>query len=886
MRYRTCQEIRELWVKFFTQRSSGLEHQYYPSASLVPDNPTLLLNSAGMVPFVPIFLGTRPVPNPPRIVSVQKCVRVGGKDSDLENIGRTNRHHSFFEMLGNFSFGNYFKKEAITMAWDFVTKELELEPSRLCVSVFAGDAYNAFDKEAYEIWDEIFAKEFSGQNYQERIWKLGSKDNFWGPPGKTGPCGPCSEIYYDRGEHILDKDDRFVEIWNLVFMELEKSEQGDFSPLSSKNIDTGAGLERLASIVQSKNNSFETDELWQIMQALSHLTQIPYGANQAQDLYLKIIADHLRCLAFLIADGIRPTNIGRGYILRMIIRRAARFLYLLRNVTEAGLYTLIPDFVKAYSQAYPYLLEQESNIQAICKKEEEQFLKTIIAGLDMLESKLKSETVEILSGDFVFDLYSTYGFPVELTEEIAKEHGLKIDLDAYEKAKEKHSQISNTGVFDKSIGSKAYINQVLTQSGTTQFIGYDTLIVESKLLAIVDNEGSLLDQVESETQIQLILDQSPFYAESGGQVSDKGFIDSDTFSFEVESVKNIEGVFVHFGKLQGKASLGQKVKASVDKVLRDQTTKHHTSCHLLQAALRQILGSQVRQMGSLVCPDYTRFDFNFERAMTSEEIQNLETLINTWIQSGFPVKTQIMDLDKAMALGALSFFEEKYSDQVRVLLIGDDRETPSIELCGGTHVRNLQEISKIVIAQESSVASGIRRIRLLASNQADEYLKEQMKKKEELQIAEAAKRASQEALKEQRKILNKLIREEIDSLLKLAQPKKGFAIFVSKISQFFDFALDIELLKVLSEALLIKMEDKYSAAVILLASVSDGKITFVSTVSDSLTKEYNASDLVKKAANLCGGSGGGKANFAQAGAKDVNKLDQALDSVLFSFAAL
>ncbi len=866
MKKLSCQEIRNTWINFFTKKCSKT-HKLIPSASLVPDNPTLLLNSAGMVQFVPIFMGTKPATEPPRAVTIQKCARVGGKDSDLENIGRTTRHHSFFEMLGNFSFGDYFKKEAIEWAWTFVTKELEMSPTQLYISVFKGDELNDRDTEAYDIWMKVLEKDFP--NIEERkkhIWEMTRKDNFWGPPGKSGPCGPCSEIYFDIGEHIKNHDDRYIEIWNLVFMQFNKDEEGNFTPLAKQNIDTGAGLERMATILQEVHNSFETNELFDILTKLADSIGIKYGANKDSDLYLKIITDHLRCLSFLIADGVRPSNIGRGYVLRMIIRRAARFLYLLRNQAGAFLYTHTDNVVNNYAQAYPELKQNAETIKDVCKKEEEAFTKTIINGLKRLEEILGNKnTQKILSGEFVFDLYATYGFPLELTLDIAKEKGFDIDIEAYETAKAKHSEVSNTGAFDTSVESNAYIADIIKNHGATKFLGYDTLSSKAKVLAIDANK--------------VILDQTPFYAESGGQLADKGSIGKN----KVINVKKIEGIFIHHVENINDLKVGDEVEAKVDPEHRKLTTYHHTSCHLLQAALRKVLGPQIQQMGSQVGPEYTRFDFNLDRGMTKEEIQAVEDLMNLWISHKLPVTTKVMNMDEAVKAGALSFFEEKYDDEVRVLFVASDKETASIELCGGTHVTNIGDIQKVVIAQEGSVAAGIRRIKMFSNQVADKFIQE--RKEAEKKIAEE-KFAAEKAKAEAKLRTQELTREALakaDEILSQAETNSETKILIVSLVKYFPGGLEADIVKTLAEALLSKIESAGSKGFVFLASEWEAKVTFIAGASADLVKDpsspYNASNAVKTAAQICGGGGGGRPNFAQAGGKDPAKISEAIEAI-------
>ena len=507
----TSKQIRQSWIDFFSKEHG---HKHVQSSSLIPDNPTLLLTGAGMVQFVPYFLGLKESEFK-RAVTIQKCARVGGKDSDLENIGRTSRHHSFFEMLGNFSFGDYFKAEVIPWAWDYVTRVLELPKEKLIVSVFAGDEITPFDSEAYEIWKKLGLDE-------NKIKKMGRKDVFWGPPGPTGPCGPCSEIYFDRGDSFIDPDERFLEIWNLVFMQLEKDEEEKFKPLTKKNIDTGAGLERIALILQNKPNTFETDLLKPVLDNVSEITKTPYKKNDRSDLSLKIITDHIRCISFLIADGVRPSNLGRGYVLRMLIRRAARFGWLL-GIKESFLHKLPKIVSDNYSDFYPELLK---NLNVICeatKQEEERFGETIERGLVYLD-ELLSKSGQTIPGEEVFNLYSTYGFPLELTTDIAKEKDKNIDLKGFEQAKEKHSEVSNKDIFSVKLTDKKVYGDLLKEFGQTKFIGYSQEQCEAKILTILNSKGERIEKIKEGEKGEVILDQTVFYAESGGQVGDTGTI--------------------------------------------------------------------------------------------------------------------------------------------------------------------------------------------------------------------------------------------------------------------------------------------------------------------------------------------------------------------------
>lgn len=903
----TVQEIRNKWIEFFSHKC-GKEHKHFKSASLVPDNPTLLLTSAGMVQFVPYFLGTKEAPKPPRAVSIQKCARVGGKDSDLENIGRTPRHHSFFEMLGNFSIGDYFKEEAIRFAWQFVTEELKMPADKLFVSIFKGDETNERDKEAYELWLELLTKHFKDENIaKSKIIELGRKDNFWGPPGPTGPCGPCSEIYFDNAkdketkpQEITEEEldgDRYVEIWNLVFMQFEKDEDGNFGPLAKQNIDTGAGLERLATILQDVQNSFDTDELYSIIEALvtklnndgykdikytlgKELKQASKEAQQ-QTLALKIITDHLRCACFLIADGVRPSNLGRGYVLRMIIRRAARYLYLLTDKVGAFLYQLSDKVVNAYQATYSELKENKSLITDVLKKEEEQFAKTLTNGLSILNKELEKKPAK-LNGEFCFDLYSTYGFPLEVTQEIAQEQNLEVDLEAYKKAQEKHSEASNTGAFNVSVLNYKELPNILKEHGETSFMGYDQLNTKAKLIAILDENANRISEINS-GKCELIFNQTSFYAESGGQVGDKGIITVNGSKVaEINDTQKVDGIFLHKATALSTLKVGDELELEVNSEHRRLTQYHHSSCHLLQAALKKVVSEQIQQAGSQVGPEYTRFDFNFDRGLSKEEIKKVEDQINEWIKLKLPVETKVLALDKAIESGALAFFEEKYEDDVRVLFMGDDKTMASVELCGGIHVDNIGDIEQVSIASESSVAAGIRRIKMYAHNVALEHLKE----KEEKERLEKAEEEAREKAKLEAKARMKELKEQalarLDEFITKAKKNDSVSTIILSVNEFFSEGLEAEALKAVAEALRDKLEGL--AFVFLASDLKDAKkVMFICAASDELVKDknsvFNAGNAVKQAAQLCGGGGGGRPNFAQAGAKDASKINEALQKI-------
>ncbi|HEY9784625.1 MAG TPA: alanine--tRNA ligase, partial [Candidatus Obscuribacterales bacterium] len=871
-------EIRDKFVAYFRDKRG---HLHLPSSSLIPDNPTLLLTSAGMVQFVPIFLGQAAPTDPPRVVTVQKCARAGGKDSDIENVGRTARHHTFFEMLGNFSFGDYFKKEVIPWAWEFVTKDLGLEADRLSVTIFKGDEQNPADEEAFEIWNKTVGVP------QERIYRMSRKDNFWGPPGPTGPCGPCSEIYYDRGPEYGCSDDanvcgigkcecdRYLEFWNLVFMELYKDENGNFTPLAKKNVDTGSGLERVALIKQKKVNNFETDLFYPILEELCKLANVKYTGGKPRevdvksqaykvDTYLKIIADHARCVTFLVADGVRSSNIGRGYVLRFITRRAARFGRLL-GLKEPFIHKLVSAIVKIYGKTYPELVEHEAQVAKHLKEEEERFLKTIERGSAFLEELLDRDAQQ-LPGEEVFNLYATYGFPVELTQEIALERGKTIDMESFKKARAEHEEKSSVSKFNVVITGEEALGRVVKEHGTTQFTGYSDLSGEARVVALVKG-GQLVDHVEEGEEVDVILDKTPFYAESGGQVGDVGMLENDDARLEVLDTKKHEGLHIH--KVRSKAGsleVGQSVRAVVDNTRRLQTVLHHSTAHIFHAAIRDYFGKHVVQQGSQVGPQAMRFDFNLDRQPKPEDLKKVEGMMNEWVQQNYPVITQEMSLEDAKKTGAVAMFGEKYGDVVRVVGMGDF----SLEFCGGTHVSTTGEIGPIKIISEESIASGVRRVQALSGPKAWTYLSDQLS-----YLADAAHKLRvrpqevgsqierlQELLKEREKQLQAM--EEKIALTRVPE-------LIAKARQVGDIRLITASLGNVSadglKAIADNIRNSDGKTVVALASSGGpGQVSMAVGVSDALTKSgISAGDLVKAAAQICGGGGGGRPQLAQAG---------------------
>ncbi len=813
-------EIRELFLKYFTDK----QHTLVPSSSLVPDNPTVLLTTAGMLQFMPIYLGyEKPPYDPPRAVSCQKCARAGGKDSDIENVGRTPRHHTFFEMLGNFAFGDYYKKEIIPWAWEFVTQWLKLDPERLWVTVYEQD------DEAFEIWAKIVPA--------QKILRKGKKDNFWGPPGATGSCGPCSEIHYDLGENLkcspdcgIDtcECDRWVEIWNLVFTELFKDEEGNFTPLDKKNVDTGMGLERITMVCQGKGSTFETDLLRPILAKVGQMSKIEYGAAAKTDVSLRIITDHARCVTFLINDGVVPGNEGRSYVLRMILRRALRHGKIL-GLELPFLYKLVGTVVNEYKTAYPELGVNQDKITSVIKAEEERFNQTLERGYKLLEELLADD----INGEDAFKLYDTYGFPLELTKEIAAESGKKVDETGYHKAMQEQKDRAKAAAQKISLTDDLKYVTIEEKFGPTQFTGYTDTETDAKIVATV----------EGEDYTDIVLDKTPFYAESGGQVGDTGFIGNA----QVLNTFKVGKLFVH---RVDDANIGGAVKAQIDTGRREKIRLNHTAAHLLQAALIKVLGDEVKQAGSHVNAERTRFDFSFARAMTREEIAQTETILNDWVAAGLDVCTTQMSIEDAKKSGAIALFGEKYDDTVRVVAV----DTVSKELCGGTHANNTRDIGLIKIAKESAIAAGTRRIELVTGDEARRFV-ELTKEKE------AAGQAAQLERERQKELARAQAAQDREKFAALASDAQN-GVLIARV--------DGGDLKVGVETLLKTLD------LVVLASNS----SVAAAVSEKfIQKGFNAGAIVSEIAKATGANGGGRPNFAQGGIKDVSKLEEILNVI-------
>ena len=855
----TGNQIRQLYLDYFKDKH---QHTIVESSSLVPDNPTVLLTTAGMLQFLPIFLGIVKSPyDPPRAVSCQKCARAGGKDSDIENVGRTPRHHTFFEMLGNFSFGDYYKKEIIPWAWEFVTEVLKLDKDRLWITIFETD------DEAYDIWRSVGVP-------ADRIKRKGKKDNFWGPPGASGSCGPCSEIHYDLGEQYKCNDprgcgidtcecDRWVEIWNLVFTELYQDEEGNQSPLDSKNVDTGMGLERITMVCQGVASTFETDLLKPIMDEVSKMSGVPYKKSEKTDISLRIITDHARCVTFLISDGVIPGNEGRSYVLRMILRRALRHGKML-GLDLPFLYKLVDVVVEHYGEAYPELVKNKAKVIDIIKKEEERFAKTLDRGYKLLDEFISAK--KDIDGENAFKLYDTFGFPFELTKEIAEENGLKVDEEGFKVAMQEQKDRAKAATQKISVTGDIKYAKIEEKVGSTEFVGYDENECDAKIL----------DTVEGEGYVDIILDKTPFYAECGGQIGDSGVIENENMKAEVLTTFKVNQLFVHRSKLiNGEITIGEKVHAKIDVPRREEIRLHHTSAHLLQAALIKVLGDEVHQAGSQVEENRMRFDFTFSRAMTPEELFKVEEILNNWVAKGLKVSTEVMDIEKAKLTGATALFGEKYDDEVRVVSIGNET-CISKEFCAGTHARNTRDLRLVKIVSEGAISAGTRRIELVVARSAFEFMNAKVKEMDKLSLmfkthydeildrVEKLLDENKELQKELTRAKEENARNKFSSFISRAQDIAGGKLFISKIEDF-----DSDAIKAGIDVL----ANKLGESIIVLANSK----MVIAKVSDGFVKNgVNAGKIVGEIARATGANGGGRPNFAQGGVKDASKLDEIL----------
>jgi len=866
-------EIRRRFLQFFADRG----HAIVKSSSLIPaEDPTLLFVNAGMNQFKDVFLG-REQRSYTTATSCQKCVRAGGKHNDLDNVGHTRRHQTFFEMLGNFSFGGYFKKEAIDYAWTLLTREFKLPIDKLWVTIFRED------DDAAKSW-------ISGPGVaRDRILRLDEKDNFW-QMGDTGPCGPCSEIHYDLGPAASELGHtncafpcdcgRYVEIWNLVFMQFDRDSEGHLSPLPKPSIDTGMGLERIASVLQGKISNYETDLLRPIIDEACQLFNVEYGGAASSDVSLRIIADHVRAATFLISDGVIPSNEGRGYVLRKIMRRGIRQGTLL-GYREPFLYTLSGYVVEMMKEAYPELIHAREYVARVIKTEEERFAAMVTVGLQRLEQtihQLVNSAKDVIPGIEIFKLYDTYGFPLDFTKEIADEKSMRLDMDGFEAELEKQRERARQSWRGDETAVSPFYEKFVGKGGTP-FLGYDAIRSTSRIAGFLVN-GMPVDSVGGGQTAEIILDETPFYAESGGQVGDTGTLTSPSGVARVlDTYSPLRGVIVHKVQMEfGNLAVNDEIQAQVDEERRLRIAANHTGTHILHAVLRETLGTHVKQAGSLVAPDRLRFDYTHFAPLTDREIEEIEQKINRIVFRNLPVQTEIMEINQAIARGALAFFGEKYQQQVRVVSIPE----VSMELCGGTHTRMTGDVGLFKIVGESSIASGIRRIEALTGFGTFVRLEEDENLLQEIAHTLRAPRteltrAITRLLEQQRHLENELealkrrtAKSQIGNLVESPATVKGISVVSRRVE-----GVDASMLRELAE----NAGTKIGSGVVVLGLASDGKASLVAVVSQDLQKRLHAGRIIKEVAALVGGSGGGRPDFAQAGGKNAEKLEEALQAV-------
>lgn len=835
-------DVRAEYLKYF----KNLGHEVIESAPLVPDDATLLFTNAGMVPFKSIFTGAVPRPNPPIRTSCQTCIRAGGKHNDLDNVGYTARHHTFFEMLGNFSFGKYFKKEAIGYAWEFVTGVLKLPKERLYVSVYEKD------DEAYELWRAYVIDE-------SHIYRFGEKDNFWAM-GDTGPCGPCSEIYYDQGaEHFKGEEDymggdgdRFLEIWNLVFMQYERSSDGTLSPLPKPSIDTGMGLERVQAILEGKFSNYDTQLFMPLINHVAKLCGTAYEYEKGAS--YRVIADHIRSVSFLLAQGVNFDKEGRGYVLRRILRRAVRHGYLL-GIKEPFMYKLVDTLCEIMGSHYAYLNEKKENIKELIRLEEERFLATIWAGLELFNAEL-ANTKDVFSGEVAFKLYDTYGFPLDLTADMLREKGLSVDsakFDELMNEQKARAKASWKGSGDAKAESGDF-KELLEEFGENEFVGYDNLSWNSRILALLDENFKRVSSLNSGVGYAL-LDKTPLYARSGGQCGDTGFVGKN----EVLDTTKHFGLNLAQIKVKEPLKVSQSVEVKVNESARLQTRRHHSATHLLHAALRKFLGEHIAQAGSSVEPNRLRFDFSHPKPVTSQELEQIESWVNAQIQKGAKAKTEIMDIESAKNSGAIALFGEKYGDMVRVLTLGESKE-----FCGGTHVENINEIGSFFITKESGVSAGVRRIEAICAHSATQYTNELRHELGECEIElknadllSAIKKLKAELKAAKDELKNASSNSSLESF-----DIKGAKVVIS------EFGGDIK-------SKIDELKNGADKVIAVLANVKDGKVSLAVGVKGC---ELKAGEIVSKIAPIINGGGGGRSDFATAGGKDPSRLNEAFKS--------
>ncbi|MEY0726002.1 alanine--tRNA ligase [Providencia rettgeri] len=861
-------EIRQAFLDFFHTKG----HQVVSSSSLVPNNdPTLLFTNAGMNQFKDVFLGLDKRAYS-RATTAQRCVRAGGKHNDLENVGYTARHHTFFEMLGNFSFGDYFKHDAIRFAWELLTSEewFNLPKERLWVTVYATD------DEAYDIWNKEIGIPV------ERIIRIGdnkgapyASDNFW-QMGDTGPCGPCTEIFYDHGDHIWggppgspeEDGDRYIEIWNLVFMQFNRQSDGTMEPLPKPSVDTGMGLERISAVLQHVNSNYEIDIFRDLIAAAAKAT----GATDLENKSLRVIADHIRSCAFLVSDGVIPSNEGRGYVLRRIIRRAVRHGYML-GAKDTFFYKLVAPLIKVMGPAADELARQQAMVEKVLKTEEEQFARTLERGLQLLDEELASLKGDTLDGEAAFRLYDTYGFPIDLTADVCRERNIKVDEEGFERAMEDQRRRAR-----ESSGFGADYNSLIKVDKRSEFSGYQYDEQQATITALY-KDGQPVDSLNAGEEGLVILDKTAFYAESGGQVGDTGYLNNDNASFKVTDTQKYGQAIGHIGKVEaGSLVVNHRITAVVDSARRDAIRLNHSATHLLHAALRQVLGDHVSQKGSLVNDKYLRFDFSHFEAMTQEQLRQVEDIVNAQIRKNSEIETELMDLEGAKAKGAMALFGEKYEERVRVLSMGDF----SIELCGGTHARRTGDIGLFRILSESGTAAGVRRIEATTGSMAIESIHNQS---EQLSViahlvkgdinslvekVKAALDKSRQLEKEIVQLKDQQASQESASLSSKAKDVKGIKLLVTQLAD-----TDPKLLRTMVDDL----KNQLKSAIIVLSTTSGDKVSMIVGVTNDLTAKVKAGDLISYIASQVGGKGGGRPDMAQAGGTDVSALPAAMASV-------
>ena len=868
----TASEIRKHFLQYFESKG----HTIVPSSSLIPlQDPTLLFTNAGMVQFKSVFIGEEKR-NYTRATSSQKCMRAGGKHNDLENVGFTARHHTFFEMLGNFSFGDYFKQEAIEMSWEFLISKMNLPQDKLWISIYQDD------DEAFSIWNKHIGLP------NEKIVKMGEKDNFWAM-GETGPCGPCSEIIIDQGEEVGCGQptckvgcecDRFLELWNLVFMQFDRDTQGKYSPLPKPCIDTGMGLERVAAVIQKVSSNYETDLFQPLIHHIENICHITYGSNRITDISIRVITDHMRAITFLINDGIIPSNEGRGYVLRRIIRRAARHGKKIR-LNKPFLHHSCEVATQVMKDAYPELMDSQTYVAKVVQAEEERFSETLDSGLRILSEeleRLKEQGMKQIPGELAFKLYDTYGFPLDLTADIVNEEGFTIDEVGFQSAMEaqrKRARESWKG--SGEVGTDEIFRQLLTKGKKSTFIGYEQTEATSSILVLIKGGKEVASAAEGD-EVLILTEHTPFYGESGGQVGDTGIIENKSLLVEVQdTLRPLPEIILHKGTIKkGSLHLGEIVNLKVDSEKRKAIALNHTATHLLQAALRQVLGNHVKQSGSLVTPGRFRFDFTHFASVSKEELDQVEAIVNQKIREIYPVETSVIPYQQATQMGAIALFGEKYADMVRMVKIG----TISMELCGGTHTHHTGSIGLFKLIGESSVAAGIRRIEALTGEGALQFIKREEKELAELSYLLKAKpdeivAKTSKILEEQKKLQkeverlkNRMLSRGSGTLLSQARDLKGIKVIATCVE-----ANNPKTLRELAD----QIKEELKSGIIILGGKSQEKALLVVVVTKDLIPQFHAGKIIQEVAKGIGGSGGGRADMAQAGGKEKQKLEETLE---------